>query len=85
MNPLITVTSEDILHEVIDKMITFNVSMLPVVDKENQSRLTGILTYREIIEAYEIKRKEVDNKNIAISIKNKSIRIFVRGRRMIKR
>jgi CIC family chloride channel protein len=80
----ITVHADDNLNQAIKKMIAHNVDVLPVVSKEDQQHLTGVLTYREILEAYEIKRKEVENKDIAISVKKKGIKIFVKGRRMMR-
>ncbi len=81
----ITVYEDDNLHQAIDKMIAHKVDILPVVSREDKQHLTGVLTYREILEAYEIKRKEVENKDIAISVRKKGIKIFVKGRRMIRR
>jgi CIC family chloride channel protein len=81
----ITVHEDDSLQKAINKMIGHNVDVLPVVSKEDKHHLTGVLTYREILEAYEIKRKEVEDKGIAIPVSNKSKRILVKGRRMIRR
>jgi len=68
----ISVNYDDSLQQAIDMMITHNVDILPVVNREDTHHITGILTYREILEAYEIKRKEVENRDITISLRKKT-------------
>ncbi len=85
MGHAVTVYGDDNLHKAIDKMIAHNVDVLPVVSKEDKQHLTGVLTYREILQAYELKRKEVEDKDIAISMRKKGIRILVKGRRLIRK
>jgi len=81
----ITVQEDDNLHKAIDKMIAHNTDLLPVVSKEDHNHLVGVLTYREILKAYELKRKQEEDRDVAISMRKKGIRILVKGRRMLKR
>jgi len=68
----ISVNYDDSLQQAIDMMITHHVDILPVVNREDKHHISGILTYREILEAYEIKRREVENRDITISLRKKS-------------
>lgn len=81
----ITIHEDDSLQKAINKMIGHNIDVLPVVSKEDQRHLTGVLTYCEILEAYEMKRKEVEDKGIAIPVSNRGKRILVKGRRLIRK
>ncbi len=81
----ITVQEDDNLYKAIDKMIAHNTDLLPVVSKEDHNHLVGVLTYREILKAYELKRKQEEDRDVAISMRKKGIRILVKGRRMLKR
>ena len=80
----IIVHEDDNLHKAIDKMIAHNTDILPVVSKEDHHHLIGVLTYREILKAYELKRSEEEDRGIAISMRKKGIRILVKGRRILR-
>jgi len=82
---VITINEDDSLHKAIDKMIKHNVEMIPVVTQEDKHHLIGILTYRQVLEAFEIKRRESEDQEISISVRKKSIKILVRGRRLIRK
>jgi len=56
-----------------------------VVSKTNNKELLGVLTYRDILEAYELKKKESKEQQITISVRKQSIRILVKGRQLFKR
>jgi H+/Cl- antiporter ClcA/CBS domain-containing protein len=81
----ITINEDDNLHKAIDKMVAHSVDVLPVVTKEDKHHLKGVLTHRQVLEAFEIKRKESVDKEISISVREKSMRIFIRGRRLMKK
>jgi CBS domain-containing protein len=78
----ITINEDDNLHKAIDKMVAHNVEILPVVTREDKHTLKGILTHRQVLEAFEIKRKESENKEISISVRE---RVFLRGKRLLKK
>ncbi|MGP8216459.1 MAG: chloride channel protein [Bacteroidia bacterium] len=81
----IIVNEDDTLHKAINKMIAHEIDILPVVSKEDRQQLMGVLSYREILEAYEIKRKEVEEEGIAISVRKKGMQILVKGRKIIRK
>jgi len=78
----ITAYEDETLKAVTDKMLNSQLEVLPIVDKENPEQLVGVLTYRDIIEAYEIRDKETQ-KERAIYIKKKGIRLIIRGRKLM--
>lgn len=65
---VITINEEDNLNAAVDKMIKHNVDMLPVVREADKHHLTGILTYRQVLEAFEIRRKETEVKETSIHV-----------------
>jgi len=80
----ITAYEDETLKAVTDKMLNSQLEVLPIVDKENPQQLVGALTYRDIIEAYEIRDKETE-KERTIYIKKKGIRFIIRGRKLMGR
>jgi CIC family chloride channel protein len=82
-NPII-VHEDDVLKKAVDEMLLHSVDMLPVVSKE-ESHLIGIVIYRDVMQAYELRRKESADEKISISMRKKGIRVIAKGRRWIKK
>jgi hypothetical protein len=59
-----------------------NVDVLPVVSKENNNSIVGILSYRDIISAYKFSMEEHEKKHPRISLKRRSLRILLRGQKL---
>jgi CIC family chloride channel protein len=49
---VVTVTTHDNLYDALEKITSKDFSILPVVSSDNQSKLLGVLTRRDIIGAY---------------------------------
>lgn len=81
-NP-ITAYEDETLKAVADKMLANQLEVLPIINKENPGPLAGVLTYHDIIEAYEIREKETLEKKTTISIKKKGIRFIIIGRKLM--
>lgn len=79
----VTVNETDTLNHAIDVMIKNNVDLLPVMEAKNKNHLVGILTHRQVLEALEIKKQEAEDQEISISLREKSMRILMRGKRMM--
>jgi CIC family chloride channel protein len=79
----VTIREDESLKVAVNKMID-NVDILPVMSKENHHKLIGVLTYRDILEVYEVKNKEGHERNVTFSVRKQTIRIFVKGRRLVK-
>jgi CIC family chloride channel protein len=80
-----TVHENELLRSAVDKMIKHSVDILPVVSRANDKELLGVLTYRDILEAYELKKKESKEQHRTISVRKQSIRILIKGRQLFKK
>ena len=82
--------SPAILHEdetlkaAVDKMLLNNLETLPIVSRTKANQLAGILSYRDILEAYKLRDKEA-GEEIAISLRKQTIRVIIKGRRFLKK
>jgi len=83
--PPITINDTDSLKKAVDSMIRNNVDLLPVVKDGDKDHLVGLLTYRQVLEAFELERKESEDRDLSISVRNKGMRMFLRGRRYLRR
>lgn len=68
-----------------DKMLSHKLEILPVISRKKPEQLVGILTYKDILESYEIRERETGDKQRTISIKKRGIRIIIKGKRFIER
>ncbi|HTA28145.1 MAG TPA: chloride channel protein [Bacteroidia bacterium] len=80
-NP-VSIYEDEILKSAVDKMLAHNLEILPIVSRMKINQLVGILSYRDILEAYELREKEAKDKDLTISIRKQSIRIIIKGRRL---
>jgi CIC family chloride channel protein len=83
--PPITINDTDSLKKAVDSMIRNNVDLLPVVKDGDKDHLVGLLTYRQVMEAFELERKEAEDRDLSISVRNKGMRMFLRGRRYLRK
>ncbi|MFL5752289.1 MAG: chloride channel protein [Bacteroidia bacterium] len=74
------VTPDQSLQSVVEQMAKENTEVLPVVTTENRNTIIGILTYKDIISAYNFSLNEFEEKLRYISLKNYSLRILIHGR-----
>jgi len=81
----VTINDDDGLHKVLDIMMAHNADILPVVKRDNKDHMVGIVTHKLILEAFEKKRRESENEELAISVRKKGMLIYVKGRRLLKR
>jgi chloride channel protein, CIC family len=75
------VTAADTLKTAVEMMAKENLDVLPVISSES-NKLTGILSYRNILSAY--KHGIEDNKeSIHISLKRRTLKILLHGKRRL--
>jgi H+/Cl- antiporter ClcA/CBS domain-containing protein len=74
----ISIENHHSLRTAIELMAKENVDVLPVISKENNKSIIGILSYKDIIGAFII--NEHERKDPSISLKRRSMRIFLRGK-----
>jgi chloride channel protein, CIC family len=84
LNP-VSIYEDEILKSAVDKMLANNLEILPIVSRMKLNQLVGILSYRDILEAYELREKEAVEEGRTISIRKQSIRIIIKGRRFLKK
>jgi CIC family chloride channel protein len=77
----ISVNMDTSLRSAIEMMARENVDILPVVS--NKKTVTGVLSYKEIISAYKYGMDEHEKKNPGISLKRNSLKILIRGQKLI--
>lgn len=77
----ISIYADSSLKTAVEKMAKENVDVLPVLSRENN--ITGILSYKDIITAYQHSSDDHEKKRPHISLKNKGFRILVHGQRFI--
>ncbi|AKQ44422.1 chloride channel protein [Rufibacter radiotolerans] len=77
----ISVDARNSLRTAVELMAKENLDMLPVVSKENQ--VIGVLSYQNIISAYKTNMEEHEQKTPNISLKRKSLKILLRGQRLM--
>lgn len=75
------ITEDQSLKQAVDAMARENLDVLPVV-RTADGCLTGILTYRDVLSAYR-ERLEEHEEQRAISLKRRTLKILVRGKRKL--
>ncbi len=81
----VTVHEDEVLKSAVDKMLEHKADIIPVVSRENKNELVGVLTYRDILKVYELKKKESAEESIAISMRKQSMRIIIKGKKLFKK
>lgn len=77
----VSIKEEDTLRFAVELMAQENMDILPVLSSDN--KLSGILSYKDIINAY---KKDIENnfeRKPVISLKRSGLRILVRGQKLI--
>ena len=71
------------LRTAVEIMAKENTDVLPVVSKENNNSIIGILSYREIIASYKKNMEEHVKKHPDISLKRRGLKILLRGQKLM--
>ena len=71
------------LRTAVEIMAKENTDVLPVVSKENNNSIIGILSYREIIASYKKNMDEHVKKHPDISLKRRGLKILLRGQKLM--
>lgn len=80
----IYVYPESRLGLAIDIMGRYNLTTLPVVNKENKQEVVGMLDAQMIMKAYRENRRDNDQYQRAISIKRRSFKLLLHSRQILK-
>lgn len=81
----VTVMEDEMLESAVYKMIQNKVDILPVISSDNKSELIGVLSYHDVLQAYEKRKKEEEDESITISVKKQTVHIFAKGKHFFLR
>ena len=77
----VSIGMQQSLRTAVTMMAKENVDMLPVVSADNY--IAGVLSYKDIIAAYKYSSDDHTTKHPSISIKRNSLKILIRGQKLI--
>lgn len=83
--PSSTVLTTDSLRTVVERMARENVDVLPVLTPGETMRVTGVISYRDILTAYKTRLQDHGAAVPNISLKRKSLRVLSRGQALLQR
>lgn len=72
----------DSLREAVAIMSKFEVGVLPVISSAGTQTVIGVLSYKDIIDAYSAHIEKSEFAHIKISLKRQRIKMLIRGKRM---
>lgn len=78
-----SVAIDSSLRTAVEMMARENTDVLPVVSKENNNNIVGILSYRDIIASYKHTIDDHEKKGPGISLKRQSLKILIHGKKII--
>lgn len=76
----VSISSRSSLRTAVELMAKENIDVLPVTSEDN---ITGILSYKDILGAYKYNLNEHERKHPAISLKRRSLKILLHGKKLI--
>lgn len=79
----VSIANNNSLRTAVELMAKENIDVLPVLSKENESIIIGVLSYHDIISAYKYKIDEHERQRPNISIKQGGLKILLRGKKLI--
>ena len=78
----ISIENDNSLRMAVELMAKENVDVLPVISRENNNNIVGILSYRDIISAYKFRMEDHEKKDPRISLKRRGLKILLRGQKL---
>ena len=79
----VSVANNNSLRAAVELMAKENIDVLPVLSKENENIIIGVLSYQDIISTYKYRIDEHEKQQPNISIKQGSLKILLRGKKLI--
>lgn len=77
-----TIYDDNILQVAVDIMAKENIELLPVVARKNKKMIIGVLTYKDILNAYRYKTEELNRMNRSISLRRQGIKTILLGKQI---
>ena len=78
----VSISGSENLRTAVGIMARQNVDVLPVIDKDSKT-VTGTVSYKDIIKAYQFSLNDYDYYNRNISLKRKGVKILLHGKKLI--
>jgi H+/Cl- antiporter ClcA/CBS domain-containing protein len=75
-----SISSKDTLRRALETMSKTGTDVLPILSPENNHQLVGVLSYKEIIKAYQKQITTDDYTHIKISLKRQRMKMMVKGK-----
>jgi CIC family chloride channel protein len=79
----LAITATDNLRHAVERMSKAGVDVLPVVADKQANKVIGILSYKDIINAYSGHIEKNESAHVRISLKRQRIKMLIKGRRLI--
>lgn len=79
-----TISPNDPLSKAVELMAIHGEEVLPIISSENSKEVIGMLSYNDVLHAYELYHKENQEVGINLSLKRQRIKIIVRGRKLMR-
>ena len=80
----IYVYTDSKLSFAVDLMDRFKLDCLPVVERNNKTKVVGILSYKDVFAAYRHRSSEENIYKRAISLRRQGYKFIVRGKQLLK-
>ena len=80
----VSIRSRFSLRYAVELMAKENIDVLPVVSEEQGENIIGVLSYKDIIAAYKYNIDDHTRREPSISLKRRSLKILLHGKRMIE-
>jgi CIC family chloride channel protein len=78
----LTIKSTDTLHLAVQSMSKTNAEILPILSASTDGKVVGVLTYKDIIKAYQTNINKNENLHVKISLKRRRMKMVIRGKKL---
>lgn len=76
------ISNKDTLRKALETMSKTGTDVLPILSTGNDRSLVGVLSYKDIIKAYQMQMTADDNTHIKISLKRQGIKVSAKGNKL---
>lgn len=80
--PALFISSKDTLRKALETMSKTGTDVLPISSAGNDRSLVGVLSYKDIVKAYQIQMDADDNTHVKISLKRQRIKMPVKENKL---
>ncbi|MBB5394996.1 chloride channel protein [Mucilaginibacter sp. AK015] len=77
------IKSTDTLHQAVEIMSKNNAEVLPILSAGGDGKVIGVLSYKDIIKAYQTNIRKNENLHVKISLRRQRMKMVIRGKKLI--